>query len=351
MFMHNVEKPRKEKRTLLVNLRSLLPFEQLARNGDFESIAKVLQDDHIDTTTLEKWLNKKCIGSETPLHRLVRYRPPASLVDLLARKLAVLRNGDDKAMASEHFGTAHDLSTSLSFIAEESRDTQGRTPLHIAVAMQCHMSVIKRLVAGPTCTNPVFVLDEEGRCPLHWACTKVQRPLILTRSRSGPTYSCLPKNPYSKQRSQVDKLLPSQENSIDVVHLLVRMYREAACIRDIYGNTPSDLAKNEGMNGAIVSLLEEAAASCRKEIVSGITKTANVSTMHIEMPENWMEEDDISSLGSIDDEYNPWADLKGQGSTAIFVRRFSFWLDLLTVIYSHFFIKGILKIQCSYLYS
>jgi Ankyrin repeat len=90
-------------------------------------------------------------NGDSPLHLLLKYKPPLHVIILLSRKLSEI---------------------SRKSIPEAVCDQQGRTPLHVACAHGCSIAVIARLMNGATAKfgNPASVPDASNMLPLHWAC-------------------------------------------------------------------------------------------------------------------------------------------------------------------------------------
>jgi hypothetical protein len=99
----------------------------------------------------------------------------------------------------------------------------GRTLLRTAAVHGCSPSVIETIVVDHDGSHHAKVVDEFGRCPLHWACV----------------------NPSQARRQIVTA----------VVVLLLKLYPEAAQVRDGTGNTPAQLAQMHDASGCVLRLL------------------------------------------------------------------------------------------------
>jgi hypothetical protein len=259
--------------------RPRLSFEFLARRSKFDDISKHLKEDKMEDYVLISWLNEGCTGSETALHKLLRYRPPTTLVDLLAQKLTKLNASsleemtpalNDKGqsptpcLTMDFVGEMENLGKtapqqSRVLIPEEARDDQGRTPLHIAAAFGSHVKVIDRLLEGETCAMPALSKDDYGRYPLHWACTNPTEE-VQTLLRSGSSRSLLFRG-FSSRRlvtSASTKAATSPEtidNTCRVICRLIDVFPEALTMPDDDGLTPLALAKRSKVNTTVLKLL------------------------------------------------------------------------------------------------
>ena len=130
-------------------------FLKLLRSGEFKRIENILSES--ESVDIVLWLeeateaskgtslNATCTNvrlyrnfqnfhsSINSLHLLVRYRPPASTVDLMCKWLRA-----HKAYLTP----------------EEEIDKNGQTPLHVAVTRGCHVSVIARLTSTSSLSCP-----------------------------------------------------------------------------------------------------------------------------------------------------------------------------------------------------
>jgi hypothetical protein len=167
-------------------------------------------DDRVDD-----WLRLNADG-KTTLHNILKYQPPAVIVDLLILRLAEKTN---------------------IAVPEEFKDSEGRTPLHIAVAHGCHATVIHRLLNGISLVIPAVTKDNDDRLPLHLACLNEACGATLTKKQC--------KQPKPEEVS----------NMVQVVYLLLVAYPLAAVIRDSNGDTPLDLAWRNGADIRIIHAL------------------------------------------------------------------------------------------------
>jgi ankyrin repeat protein len=314
--------------------RPRLSFEHLAKQGKFDGISRQLEDEQMDDCHLMSWLCESCVGGETPLHTLVRHRPPVRLVHLLAEKLASPNKGSGSSMkntmtdspidcrAVESLGLTMDFAAEMNlpssessnkkdvFIPEESRDDQGRTPLHIAAESGCHVKVINRLLKGETCVMPAIAKDEYGRFPLHWACAnpageEASRMIFSSRSsRSLLPFSLgLSSRKITTTPSSSATATPEAiDNMARVISTLVQIYPEAVCLPDKDGFTPLDLAKQSKADDSIMGILFEA-VELRKKVAGErhfTTETDGLALgmlLEISCMSSQDLADDVSSLG------------------------------------------------------
>jgi hypothetical protein len=194
---------------------------RLAKQQHFDAIAEVLVEEKIDICD---WLYAgMCTKTEdTPLHYLVKFRPPLSLVDLLIRIL------------SEYIRSP-----------EEARDASGRNPLHVATAAGCHVAVIRRLLQGTKSGLPAMMKDEAGRYALHYAC-------LNSRGH----------NTLGRRHSQLQSLGSSAdaENMVLVTFSILAVAPMASVMIDEEGYTPLHLAMNQRGDDRVIRSLTVTAA-------------------------------------------------------------------------------------------
>jgi Ankyrin repeats (3 copies) len=154
-------------------------------------------------------------GGEFPLHSLMSYRPPLEEVNRLITTL------QDEC--------CYDC------LPEELVDTQGRTPLHLAAAEGCNISIIQRLLIR---NKSVQIADEMGRYPLHYACAN---PRGIPSMYQNFTPSHLARN--------------NCQNMLEVITTLIWAYPKAVAIVDIEGYTPITLAGEQKAEVKIMRLL------------------------------------------------------------------------------------------------
>lgn len=189
-------------------------------------------------------------SDETPLHRIVRFRPPVDIVDGIVKQLQTVH-------ALEH----HVLPDTL--VPEEVTDAEGRNALHVACAWNAHFTVIQRLVAGTSAIMPALRKDQHGRLPLHYFCcegTDLHPKEVFKRTKE--TKNSSRKSRYlckSEKEETINKIsqprqedIPplnfssdedAKENRWLSIYILILAYPQGAAIADVDGNTPFDLAQ------------------------------------------------------------------------------------------------------------
>jgi len=213
----------------------------------------------------------------------------------------------------------------LVFIPECIRDQLGQTPLHIAAAVGCHVSIIHHLLDGAMC---VFVMDYEGRCPLHWACDNPngsERILLPTpkweasaaatatsRMMCSSTLWCFLSQATESSSSTEVTVAADLENMMHVIGALLNAYPEGVNIPSCNGMTPIDLAHEANACPMLIQMLEETAKLYPKnrlttweELEDWMTTSShqmqlNVTTTttmeHGDSGDEYDSEDDVSSL-------------------------------------------------------
>ena len=223
-----------------------------------------------------------------PLHALLKFQPPVTVVDALIRKLQ------------------HDCSTLAPgvLVPEEVREkTLHQTALHVAVASHCSLEVIERLLQGESLVMPAMAKDGLHRFPLHWACA------LPHHKNNGWSL-------WSRLSSEIDYRW-------DVVHFLLEQYPVAVVIPDVYNQTPLDYARHNKLHASILELLEHAATEFSKyappkRFSSSVREHTEATSLvseadHVpeELPvlidpavgaaaqrqSSWWNGDDVSSLG------------------------------------------------------
>jgi len=298
------------------------------------------------------------------LHRLLRYCPLEELFDLLIHWLSSFHGGGDDSGASSspvtlssssvspspslnggdsgsspgessgctwsHYSSSFDedalLASPLLYIPECAHDPLGRTPLHIAAAVGCHVPIIHRLLDGATCASPAFVTDDKGRCPLHWACENPNgsERVVLPNSKRDSLLSSSMIMCKSTSRRFVSRAATSSsatgtaaaaanlENMMGVIRALLNAYPEAVNIPDKDGMTPVDLACKANACPMLIQMLEETAKLYPKnrwttwEEAEDVMTTSHWMQLHVITTRTehddgggggYDSEDDISSLG------------------------------------------------------
>lgn len=244
----------------------------LAKRGRFDTMINLLKgsdhqlylDECADSANHHGTLNM-FLGKST-LQLVMAYRPPVALVDLLIRR------------CREH-NPGH--------CPEDSIDMQGRTPLHAAVENGCSFETCERLMGD---NLPVIMKDQLDRTPLHYAC-------INTKKSRGTKLSI--RNYQSKTRN-LSSVTSDLDNSYGIVCLLVSAYPEATLIADVNGKTPIVLAKENGADSRIVTLLAAVRNSIEQPSFcdGGAIEQLLGSSMFTISSSSFSSDDDLSSVGS-----------------------------------------------------
>jgi hypothetical protein len=178
---------------------SLPPLTRLIKQRQFDEISRIL-DDEADSALLA-WLDdcRTMSTGSSPLHVLLPRHPPVDLVSALCAVMARVQPG---------------------IVPEEVVDTNGSTPLSVAIKVGCDFDVIIRLLSGQESLLPAMTADSQQRLPLHWACIPVGRKLL----HGG----------HDKAKKAI---------STSTIRLLIGTYPQARAMKDALGYTPLDLAK------------------------------------------------------------------------------------------------------------
>lgn len=176
-------------------------------------------------------------------HFMLKYQPPATLVELVM----------DKIEASGDF--LNDI------------DALGRTPLHVAAAYGCDCEVIGSILRRNRGIQLAASLDKDERCPLH---------LMFTDT--------------SERRSPIKELCQLQS-----VALLLKAFPQAAVTTDTDACTPLDLATNACVDKRIIQLLTTAAKKCLATPANANYAPDRVPSVISESERN--DSDDLSSIG------------------------------------------------------
>jgi hypothetical protein len=177
------------------NLPSLT---RLIKQRQFDEISRILEDE--TDNALLAWLDdcRTSTGS-SPLHVVLPRHPPVDLVSSLCLVMARVQPG---------------------IVPEEVVDTNGATPLTVAIKVGSDFDVIIRLLSGQESLLPAMTADSQQRLPLHWACVPVGRKLL------------------NGGNDKAKKAI-----STSTIRLLISTYPQARAIKDALGYTPLDLAK------------------------------------------------------------------------------------------------------------
>ena len=190
-------------------------FRALVQANAFNQIQFRLESGPSYSQSKVRWLYKD-MYEQGPLHFVLPYRPPLSLVESI-----LLCTAD------------------FSHVPEEALDSKGRTPLHIAAAFNCSFQIIRRLLSGVSLVVPALTRDDMDRLPLHWACCHTFMP---GRAES--------------------------ENKFDTIILLLDAYPQAVDMADANGCTPLDYALHHHMlDRRITDLLQKVSARQREQKV------------------------------------------------------------------------------------
>jgi ankyrin repeat protein len=229
-------------------------FLELAEMGKFDDIYLILSGSNRDG--LLPWLSGSGNSSsstypsrdntklDTPLHTIMIYRPTVAVVDILIKRLNEL-----SVNRSSFRGICR---------PEDAVDTDGRTPLHIATAEGCDLTVIRRLMkkAGKAVRTRDLLL----RYPLHWACANPQGVALSRPRRRGKLMSS---DSVSSKRSLFSVKSSSRKcrerdaaNMLEVIAALVLVFPRAVLWHDKFGKTPLDIARERNASEMIILLLE-----------------------------------------------------------------------------------------------
>ena len=236
-------------------------FLGLAEQQKFDDIVRILLGGGSDG--LRSWLleddrsvNNDLKNVETPLHRIMPYRPPAAVVDLLIQRLTEMSLHPDGCCP------------------EDLVDSKGRTPLHVAAAEACDLAVVRRLISSSG--KAVQTRDLHLRYPLHWACSNPRGASSVLRRGKSTTYL------FSKS-SSANKSNDAR-NMLEVIAALVLVYPKAVLWHDKDGRTPLDIARERHASEMIVRLLERVVEIGVDKFVS--TAEAVVSRKIMSQPTN-----------------------------------------------------------------
>jgi hypothetical protein len=133
-------------------------FQALAFSREFEAISGKIAI--FDNVGAHEWLYEH---SDLPLHFLLQHQPPLHVVSQICR---TLNNSDNNNSSKSNSNLSRQAKPPP---AESIPDAFGRTPLHVAVAHGCTVSVLARIMNGDAKRNPASTSDQQGRLALHWA--------------------------------------------------------------------------------------------------------------------------------------------------------------------------------------
>ena len=260
------------------SMMRLTPLLQLAKKGRFEKIEVIFMNSSeaciaawIEDCSLSKGdSGLQTFKGETILHMIMVYQPPVGVVDMLIRSMT--QKGPET-------------------VPEAATDMQSRTPLHLAVAHNCDIAVIDRLMNGVVSVVPAVTKDVWHRLPLHWACAN---PKGSTKESWSLSCTSFPR-------------LTESDNMIKIVEALVKAYPHAVTVKDWFGLTPFDLAVKNFADPYVIHILDNVLMSNRSATVvidhsgSG-TEDTSQPDVPLEVPSAQCctsdFDDDVSSIGT-----------------------------------------------------
>jgi hypothetical protein len=208
-----------DRRTLRLWRPSL---NRLLEKGQFDEARTTLSD---ATFNSKRWLKGSYYSrDQTLLHILYRSSPPLDIVETILDRL-----DESKPNA------LNDLRHSLALCV----DCNGRTPLHIAVAMGCDLEIISKLLDRLSRDAAMILAntrDYEGRVPLHFACS--YEPVCLKISKRGGEI----------------KMITTDER-LALIKLLLKASPQSVATIDYKGFTPVDYAHGKGANLKVLCIL------------------------------------------------------------------------------------------------
>lgn len=256
----------------------LTPLLQLAKQGRFEKIEEIFMNS--SDACISAWIENcdlskgdsdlRTFKGETMLHMIMVHQPPASVVDMLIRSMMKKRPET---------------------VPEAATDMQSRTPLHLAVAHDCDIAVIDRLMNGVVAVVPAVTKDMWHRLPLHWACAN---PNGSSEESWSLCCASFPQSTYS-------------DNMIKTIEALVKAYPHATFVKDRGGLTPLDLAAKNFADPCVLHLLANVSKSNRSapgvvDLSHSETDDTSQTDIPLEVPSaqlyNSDFEDDVSSMGT-----------------------------------------------------
>lgn len=197
-------------------------LNRLLEKGQFEEIRNTLAETNFNS---KRWLKASYYSrDQTLLHVLYRSSPPLDIVETLLDRLE-----DSKP------NFLNDLRHSLALCV----DGCGRTPLHIAVAMGCDLELLSNLLDRLSRDAAMILAntrDFEGRVPLHFACS--YEPVFLKMSKRGGEI----------------KMITTDER-LALIKLLLKASPQSVATIDYKGFTPVDYAHGKGANLKVLCIL------------------------------------------------------------------------------------------------
>jgi hypothetical protein len=194
--------------------------ESYCRTGKWDSVLKV-----VSQSTVDDWNpspsedGSHCLHQvSSPLHLILAHGAPLkvveSMIDLMTNKFEIP-------------------------VPEESLDEFGRTPLHVAVQAGCDEETVHRLLNGHGLVMPAVIQDENQQTPLHLACATS----IVKKQKKKSVFAPNPTAMLKWHKRQV-------------MLALMYEYPEACSVKDKYGKTPLDYAREQGLKDSSVNELE-----------------------------------------------------------------------------------------------
>lgn len=218
-------------------LLSFPTLARLAKQQAFEKTMHILRNETDEDVA--DWLE----DCDSPLHVLMRHKPPVELVNMLCLKLEQINPG---------------------CLPEDGVDATGTTALIAAVRVHSEYDVIARLLNGSGSTLPAMTMDSQQRLPLHWAC--------IPAGTAGVKWSF--------------RLPPKSTSNVlcrSVIQLLIKAYPQARHVKDRFGNTPLDLAKKYWDKNSDPLILADLVGSDQSACVNSRAGTA-MSTVVWDVP-------------------------------------------------------------------
>jgi hypothetical protein len=188
-------------------------------------------------------------SSSTFLHEILLYKPPFKVIDLLCQLLNNERNRGQNG------------SYTRNLLVEEISDMSGRKPLHVAIQNCCDVNVIARLICPKNARySTCLSVDSMGRTPLHWAVA-VTKSFSLKAQGQGFYFFSLSCMIHSTMSSK------GENNTIQVIQLLIKECPRATLIEDMEGNRPIDIARERQVDPSVIIALLEAEANVKETSV------------------------------------------------------------------------------------